>query len=192
MPQFYTPATQDAPPQMFVILRTVLDPLLMEHEAASIVHQVDSEQPVQYVATMQQHVDATMGQPRFQTSLLSFFAASALFLAGIGIYGVVTNATIQRTKEIGIRMALGANHSRVLRTVLAEGLRPVLFGIVLGLTGAILLTRLLVSSLYQVGSVDSMTIVAAVLVLGSTAIVACLAPARRATRVSPMETLRFE
>jgi ABC-type antimicrobial peptide transport system permease subunit len=104
----------------------------------------------------------------------------------------VTNATIQRTKEIGIRMALGANHSRVLTTVLAEGLRPVLFGIVLGLTGAILLTRLLVSSLYQVGSGDSMTIVAAVLVLGSTAIVACLAPARRATRVSPMETLRFE
>ena len=192
MPQFYTPATQDAPPQMFVILRTVLDPPLMEHEAASIVHQVDPEQPVQYIATMQQHVDATMCQPRFETSLLSFFAASALFLAGIGIYGVVTNATIQRTKEIGICMALGANHGRVLTTVLAEGLRPVLFGIVLGLTGAILLTRLLVSSLYQVGSGDSMTIVAAVLVLGSTAIVACLAPARRATRVSPMETLRFE
>jgi len=133
-----------------------------------------------------------MGQPRFQTSLLSFFAASALFLAGIGIYGVVMNATIQRTKEIGIRMALGANHIRVLTTVLAEGLRPVLFGIVVGLTGAILLTRLLVTSLYQVGSGDSMTIVAAVLVLGSTAIMACLAPARRATRVSPMETLRFE
>jgi putative ABC transport system permease protein len=192
MPQFYTPATQDAPPRMFVILRTMLDPLLMEHAAASVVHQVAPEQPVQDIATMQQHVDATMGQPRFQTSLLSFFAASALFLAGIGIYGAVTNATIQRTKEIGIRMALGANHSRVLTTVLAEGLRPVLFGIVVGLTGAILLARLLVTSLYQVGSGDSMTIVAAVLVLGSTAIVACLAPARRATRVSPMETLRFE
>ena len=150
MPQFYTPATQDAPPRMFVILRTILDPLLMEHAAASLVHQVAPEQPVQDIATMQEHLDATMGQPRFQTSLLSFFAASALFLAGIGIYGVVTNATIQRTKEIGIRMALGANHSRVLTTVLAEGLRPVLFGIVVGLTGAILLTRLLVASLYQV------------------------------------------
>lgn len=97
--------------------------------------------------TMQQHVDATMGQPRFQTSLLSPFAASALFLAGLGIYGVVMNATIQRTKEIGIHRALGANHIRVLTTVLAEGLRPVMFGIVVRLTGAILLTRLLVTSL---------------------------------------------
>jgi putative ABC transport system permease protein len=192
MPQFYTSATQDAPSHLFVIVRTILDPLQMEHAASSIVHQLDPEQPVEHMATMKQHVINTMGQPRFETSLFIFFALAALFLAAIGIYGVVGHTTIQRTKEIGIRMALGADGSKVLRTVLMDGLRPVLFGMLTGLAAAILLTRLLKSSLYGVQPNDPLTIFIAGLILTAIAVMACLSPARRATRVDPSVTLRYE
>ena len=192
MPQFYTSAAQDSPSHIFVIVRTILDPLQTEHAAASVVHQLDPEQPVEHMATMEEHVIDTMGQPRFETSLFSFFAMAALFLAAVGIYGVVGQTTIQRTKEIGIRMALGADRSEVLRTVLTDGLRPVLFGIVTGLAAAIMLARLLKNSLYGVQPNDPLTIFIAVLVLMGVAVMACLSPARRATHVDPMVALRYE
>jgi putative ABC transport system permease protein len=192
MPQFYTAASQDAPPRMFVVVRTLVDPLLMTHTATSIVHQLDPEQPIERVQTMETHVNETMGQPRFQASLLSFFALVALFLASVGIYGVVTHAAVQRTKELGIRMALGADRSDILRTVLFEGLKPVLLGIAAGLTGAIALTRVLTSVLYEVQPNDPFIISAAAVLLASVGSVACLVPAGRSTRVDPVTSLRYE
>lgn len=192
MAQFYTPTAQDAPSHIFVIVRTIVDPLKMEHTAASVVHQLDPEQPVEQMATMEEHVIHTMGQPRFETSLFSFFALTALFLAAVGIYGVVGYMTAQRTKEIGIRMTLGADRSKVLKTVLTDGLRPVLFGMVTGLGAAILLARFLKSSLYGVQPNDPLTIFIAGLILIAVAVIACLSPAHRATRIDPMVTLRYE
>jgi len=192
MPQFYTAASQDAPPRMFVVVRTMADPLLIVNTVASVVHQLDLEQPIERAQTMEKHVSDTMGQPRFQASLLTFFAIAALFLASIGIYGVVTHAAIQRTKELGIRMALGADRGHILRTILFEGLRPVLFGIVAGLIGAAAFKRLLTSVLYGVQSDDPSVILAAVAILTCVGTFACMVPAVRSTGTDPMDSLRYE
>jgi putative ABC transport system permease protein len=141
---------------------------------------------------MDERVEKSIGQPRFQTVLLAFFAAAALFLAAVGIYGVVAHMTVQRTKEIGIRMALGADARRVVTAVLADGLRPVAVGVVLGFAGAAALARFLSSVLYQVTPHDPVTFACAVFVLAAIAAAACLAPARRAALVDPLEALREE
>jgi putative ABC transport system permease protein len=192
MPQFYSPLAQNGRSWMAVIIRTENNPLDMAREASGVVRLLDPDLPVYGVSTMDERVEKSMGQPRFQTVLLAFFAAAALFLAAIGIYGVVAHMTVQRTKEIGIRMALGADARRVVTTVLADGLRPVAVGVVLGFAGAAALARFLSSVLYQVAPHDPLTFACAVFVLAAVAAAACLAPARRAALIDPLEALREE
>jgi putative ABC transport system permease protein len=169
---------------MIVVLRTAGDPLQLAREASGVVRLLDPDVPVYQIGTMQQHVSDAVGQPRFQTVLLALFAVAALFLAAVGIYGVVAHAAAQRTKEIGIRMALGADAARVVATVLADGLRPVAAGIVLGLGGAVALARLLSSVLFEVAPRDPAAFAGAGIMLALTAAAACLraSQARRASR----------
>jgi putative ABC transport system permease protein len=192
IPQFYSPLAQQNPGRLVVVLRTANNPLDMAREASGVVRVLDADVPAYDVSTMDERMEKSMGQPRFQTVLLAFFAAAALFLAAMGIYGVVAHTTLQRTKEIGIRMALGADARRVVTTVLADGLRPVAMGVVLGFAGAAALARFLSSVLYRVTPHDPMTFACAVCVLGAIAAAACLAPARRAALVDPQEALREE
>ena len=192
MPQFYAPDTQDANPKMFVVVRTAADPLAMTRASLDAVRQIDPEISPDQISTMEARVDQVVGQPRFRTVLLMLFGGSALFLAAVGIYGVLAHAVLQRTNEIGIRMALGANATRVAATVLADGLGPVLVGIVAGLTGVVVLARFLTSMLYQVKANDPVALGGAVLLLALVAFGACIGPAHRAAGVDPMVALRYE
>jgi predicted permease len=192
MPQFYMPESQDAGDHMFLLLRTMADPLTMAHTAAGVVTQVDPEQSPDHFSTMEEHVNKTVGQPRFRTLLLMFFAGAALFLSAVGIYGVVAHAVVQRTHEIGIRMALGANAANVAVMVLVDGLRPVAMGMLLGFAAAAVVTRLLASVLYQVKPGNPVILMGGGLVLAVVAAMACLNPARRAMLVDPTVALKYE
>ena len=193
-PQFYTPEAQEASSHMFIVLRTVADPLTAARSARDVLRQLDPDLSAQQVGTMEDHVASAMAQPRFRTLLLLFFAGTSLFLAAVGIYGVVTHAVVQRTQEIGIRMALGANAAQVTANVLAATLQPVAAGIVLGLLccGTGLLARYLGSVLYEVRPGDPVAITAAALLLATVAVASCLIPARRAAGLDPMAALRYE
>jgi ABC-type antimicrobial peptide transport system permease subunit len=141
---------------------------------------------------MEQRIATTINQPRFEAEVVGFFAAAALFLAGVGIFGVVAHSTAQRTREIGIRIALGADPGRVIRHVMFTGLRPVLAGIAIGIGATLAAGRLLESVLFHVKPADPATFAIAVGVLGLTAVAACLAPARRAARIDPAAALGSE
>jgi putative ABC transport system permease protein len=190
LPQIYIPLSQYPFPGATVALRTVGDPLPLTREVAAIVRSLDPDMPVFDVKTMEDRVSESIGQPRFETAIVAFFAAAALFLAAIGIFGVVAHSTAQRTQEIGIRMALGADGPRVVRTILLDGLRPVLSGVLLGLAGALALSRILATTLFNVKATDPTTFLIAALVLTAVAVAACLVPASRATKVDPVIALR--
>jgi putative ABC transport system permease protein len=190
MPQFYTPVAQDGPIAMSLVIRTALDPSTIARSVQQVVRGIDPTLPVYDVVTMDDRIAKSIGQPRFETTLLSFFAASALFLAAIGIFGVVAHSTAQRTREIGIRMALGADRARVIQTVMRDGLRPVILGIALGLGGAFFVATLIKSALFQVASTDPQSFLIASALLTLVAMAACLVPATRATRVDPAIALR--
>jgi putative ABC transport system permease protein len=187
-PQIYIPQPQTGG----VILRTAGDAMAMARTASSAIRSADPDVAVFDVRTMEDRISQTVTQPRFQTVIVSFFAAAALFLAAIGIFAVVAHSTAQRTQEIGIRMALGADRGQVVQTVLFDGLRPVLFGVVLGLAGALAFSRILASVLFNVASTDPATFLLAAALLTAVAIAACLGPAQRATKVDPMIALRAE
>jgi predicted permease len=192
LPQIYLPHSQNPSPAMALVIRTSVAPETMARQAAAVVRMLDPDQPVYDVKTMDQRVAESIGQPRFQAVLVAFFAATALFLAAIGIFGVVAHSTAQRTREIGIRMALGADQSRVLRGVLSDGLRPVIAGAVIGIAAALALSRVLSTVLFRTSPYDPATLTLAAAVLIAVAIAACLGPARRATRVDPASALRVE
>ncbi len=175
-----------------LILRTSAEPMSLAGTVAKVIRSVDPDMPVFDVRTMENRMAETVGQPRFQSVIVAFFAFAALFLASIGIFGVVAHSTAQRTQEIGIRMALGANRADVVETVLLDGLRPVLFGVLLGLGGALALSRIFSSLLFNVTATDPSIFLLAALVLTVVATAACLGPARRATQVDPMIALRAE
>jgi len=191
-PQFYTPEMQEAHDRMFIVLRTEGDPIAMGRTALGIARQLDPEQPVSDVRTMEQHVDGTLGQPRFRAMLISCFALMALFLAAVGIYGVVAHAVTQRTKEIGIRGALGADAMRIVAMVLTDGLRPIAVGGAIGIGGSVMLTRFLASVLYQVKPDDPITFAGSIVLIGTIGIAACLVPAVTASRLDPVIALREE
>ncbi|HTB14683.1 MAG TPA: ABC transporter permease [Bryobacteraceae bacterium] len=188
IPQIYMPM----PGGSTVVLRTVGEPTALTHEVAALVRSMDPDMPVFDVKTMEDRIAESIGQPRFETAIVAFFAAAALFLAAIGIFGVVAHSTAQRTHEIGIRMALGADRARVIKTVMFDGLRPVIFGIAIGLAGAFFLTALIKSALFQVAGTDPQSFGIAAALLGIVAAAACLVPASRATKVDPMIALRQE
>ena len=188
IPQIYMPF----PGGSSVILRTAGEPMALAHEAAALVRSMDPDMPVFDVQTMEDRISESIGQPRFETAIVGFFAAAALFLAAIGIFGVVAHSTAQRTQEIGIRMALGADAPRVVETVVLDGLRPVVLGVLLGLAGALAMSRILSSVLFNVAATDPTIFLLSALLLTLVAVAACLGPARRATQVDPMIALRAE
>jgi putative ABC transport system permease protein len=175
-----------------LIIRTVTDPASLAAAVRKEVAIIDPNQPVANVKTMEQWVSESVSQPRFRTLLLGIFSAVALILAVIGIYGVMAYSVTQRTHEIGIRMALGAGRRDVLRLVVGQGMQLVLIGIVLGLGGAFLLTRMMSTLLFGISATDPSTFILIVLLLITIALLACYIPARRATKVDPLVALRYE
>ena len=178
--------------EKYLVLRTDADPLALAAAVRREVRALDPYQPIAEVATMSQLVRGALAPRRFSTALLVGFAAVALLLATVGLYGVVAYSVAQRRREFGIRMALGASARRVLTLVVGQGLRPVLVGATIGLVAALFLTRLMSSMLFGVTPGDPLTILAVAFVLGAVAVAASLVPARRALRVHPAEALRSE
>jgi putative ABC transport system permease protein len=177
---------------MVVLLRTAGDPSALAPELRRMVAALDRDQPVDLVAPMGSIIDDTKRAPRFNTILLGLFAAIALTLAIVGIYGVVAWNVAQRTREFGIRQALGADSHAILRLVVRQGMRVVLLGLLLGLGGSLAATRALQSMLFGVSAFDPWTFGLVAALLAGVALLACLIPARRATRVTPMVALRAE
>ena len=186
------PLSQHPDIYMQLAIRTSGDPTSIASQAAAVVRSIDPDAPVYGVQTMDQRIAGSVSQPRFETVILAFFAAAALFLAAIGIFGVVAHSTARRTQEIGIRMALGADRARVVRYVVGDGLRPVFSGAAIGLAGAFALGRVLAGTLFHVTPRDPQIFTLATAALIMVAIGACLIPARRASRIDPMNALRSE
>jgi putative ABC transport system permease protein len=153
---------------------------------------IDRNQPISSISTMNQLVEKSVGSRRMTLILLGAFSALALVLAGIGIYGVISYSVAQRTKEIGIRMALGAGHEDVIRMILLQGARIASAGLIIGIFAAFGLTRYLATLLFTVSPGDPSTFAMVALVLALVALLACYIPARRALRVDPMTALRYE
>jgi predicted permease len=174
------------------VVRTGADPLGMLPAPRSAVLQAGNDQPVYGMRTMDQIVSASIADRRFSMLLLGIFAGLALLLAAVGIYGVVSYTVAQRTREIGIRMVLGAGQADVLKVVLTQAMLPVLAGLAIGLAASFGLTRLMAGMLYGVNAGDPLTFIGVALVLAAVALAATLVPARRATRVAPVVALRYE
>ncbi|MDQ3917552.1 MAG: FtsX-like permease family protein, partial [Acidobacteriota bacterium] len=152
----------------------------------------DKDLPVYSIKTLDEYLASSVAQPRFNTLLLAIFAGLALVLTIIGLYGVMSYSVIQRTHELGIRIALGAQTRDIQKLVLGQGMVLTLIGIGIGLLGAFALTRLMRSLLFGVSATDPLTFVAVSLLLAAIALLACLIPARRAMKVDPMVALRYE
>ncbi len=192
-PDLYYPAYQSGyGGSGTVFIRTIGDPLQAFDAAQRELHALDPTLPLYSVMTMEERAGAALARPRFAVSLLGAFATMALVLAAIGLYGVMAFSVAQRTKEIGLRMALGADAPRVLQGVLRQGMAMALVGIVLGLGGALALQRVMAGMLYGVEASDPLTLAGVSLVMLLAAGVAALIPARRATRVDPMVAIRAE
>ena len=190
--QVYVPQTQYAASWMKLVVRTSVEPATILPALRRAVWSVDPDQPVSSVATMNQLIGRLVGPRRFTLILLGVFATTALLLAAVGIYGVIASSVGQRTHEIGVRMALGAQRYQVMRLVLGEGMVLTALGMIIGLAGAVAISRTLSSLLYEVTPTDPMTLASVVVVLGVVALAACSIPAHRATAVDPLTALRQE
>jgi predicted permease len=189
-PEINVPFGQSPWPSARIGVRTSGDPASMTNSIAAAVQSIDSDLPLDQVRTMDQIVDESLAGDRFATVLFAAFAAVALMLAAIGIYGVMSFAVAQRTHEIGLRIALGAGPNQVLRLVLQEGMLLALAGLLVGLAGAFFVGRVMKTLLYQVDAMDPGAVSAVAAVLLLSALCACYLPARRATQVDPMVALR--
>ncbi|HEY3205303.1 MAG TPA: FtsX-like permease family protein, partial [Thermoanaerobaculia bacterium] len=194
LPLVYVPYAQGAEgaTNMFLVVRTAGDPLSLAGAIRAQIGEVDRDQPIANVATLESRVGGSLLRPRLVTLVLGAFAVVAVLMAAVGIYGVMWSSVRQRTSEIGIRMALGAEPARVVAEVLGGGLRLTGVGIGIGIVAAFPLSRALSSLLYDVRPIDLPTYAAVALLLAATALAACYLPARRAARLDPMTTLRTE
>jgi putative ABC transport system permease protein len=192
MPEMYMPYSQNAGPAMTLLIRTHVDPSKTIRAVRREVLSIDKDQPVYNISTMEQLLNSSIAQRRLSMMMLGAFALLALLLAISGIFGVMAYSVAQRTHEIGIRMALGAQKKDVLRLIMGHGMRLTLSGIFVGLVGAFLLTRVMSSLLYSVSSTDPLTFAVVSVLLASVALLACYIPAYRAMKVDPTIALRYE
>ncbi|MFL5578190.1 MAG: ABC transporter permease [Gemmatimonadaceae bacterium] len=190
--QLYRALDQVPQRSVWISMRTAGDPMAVAGAARAALGAVDPQLPLNDLRTMEDRIAQDIARPRVSVALLACFSAVALVLAAIGIYGVVAYTVAQRTREIGIRMALGARPDGVLRLVLRQGLAPVAAGVGVGLAASLAATRVMHSLLYGVSATDPLTFVAVALFLGAVALAATWLPARRATRVDPLAALRYE
>lgn len=191
-PTVYWPHPELVMSGMTILVRTVNDPLTLVSAVRNELQQMDPEQPMAAIATMDQLLAGSLSRSRFTMLVLGVFAALALVLASVGIYGVIAYSVTQRTQEFGIRLALGASRRDVLRLVLGQGARLALLGVGLGVIAALIVTRLMATLLYGISASDPVTFTAVALLLAIVALAACYIPARRATRVDPIVALRYE
>jgi putative ABC transport system permease protein len=191
-PEFYLPYDQYPPRAMTLVIRTGSDPTNIASSVRNEVRRLDKSLPIYSIKTMEQVVSESVAQQRLAALLIGVFACLALLLASVGIYGVMAYSVTQRTHEIGIRMALGAQPSNVLGLVLKQGMVLVIIGIVLGLGAALALTRVVSSLLYGVSATDPLIFASIGGLLALIALIAILIPARKATHVDPMVALRYQ
>ena len=175
-----------------LVLRTAGDPRTLASSLTSAVHEIDPNQPLVKIRTMEENLAASVSQPRFRTVLLTILAGLALLIAAVGIYGVMAFSVSQRTREIGTRMALGSTPGEIFQLIIGGGLRLTLVGVAIGLVAGMAFARVLSSFLFQIGLVEPLTMVAVAVLLTAVALMACYIPARRATRVDPTVALRCE
>ncbi len=190
--ELYAPLQQEPPLGAYLIVRSVGDPVTIAGALRGAIAGVDSNEPVSELLTMEQRLSTSISPQRFRTILLSIFAGLALLLSAAGIFGVISYWATQRTREIGIRMALGAKRSDVLRLVLGQGMRLTAIGVGLGLAAAFAFSRFIASLLFGVGPDDPLTFAGVTLVLTGVSALACWIPARRAARVDPIVALRHD
>jgi putative ABC transport system permease protein len=191
-PEMYIPLAQSKQNRMSLVVRAAADPRHLATALQDVVSSIDKDLPLSAVRSMDDVVSASIAEPRFSAQLLGLFAALALVLAAVGLYGLIAYTVTQQTREIGIRMALGAATCDISRMVLGRGLRLTLLGLAIGLGATLALTRLLQGLLFGVTATDPITLAGVCVVLIGVAMVACWLPARRAMRVDPMVALRHE
>ena len=188
----YVPFGQDVFGSMVMVARTEGDPVQMAPAVRQIVREIDPALPAFAVAPLDEVVSDSVAQRRFSMLLLAAFALVALFLAAVGLYGVVAYAVSQRTQEIGVRMAIGAQRGDVLSLIVGGGMKLAAIGVVLGLVGALALSGAVRTMLFDVTPLDPASYGITALVLLAVAVLACYVPARRASRVDPIVALRSE
>jgi putative ABC transport system permease protein len=190
--ELYMPFAQQPEPFISLMIRTTNDPATVAAAVRNEVLALDKDQPVYSIRTLDDVLSEAVAAPRFRTLLFAVFAAVALILAAVGVYGVMSYSVTQRTHEIGVRMALGARPRDVLRLVVRHGFALALAGIAIGIIASYFLTKLLSSLLFEVSATDTLTFVAISALLTGVALAACTVPARRAMKVDPMVALRYE
>ncbi|HEX2488805.1 MAG TPA: FtsX-like permease family protein, partial [Blastocatellia bacterium] len=191
-PEFFLPHTQMPFITLTTVARVAGDPMAIVGAVRNEVRALDSEIPIGSVKTLDQYLTESVAQPRFNTLLLALFAGVAMILTAVGLYGVIAYSVSARTREIGVRVALGARRHDVLRLVISQGMKLTLIGVAIGLVAALALTRLMAGLLYGVTPTDPATFALIALLLAGVALLACYVPARRATKVDPMVALRCE
>jgi putative ABC transport system permease protein len=190
-PSYYMPL-HPGEMELGLVTRTSVNPMAMAAAVERIVRSVDDHATIKQLETLDQVIADSSAEPRFQAVLLGSFGVLGLLLATIGIYGVLSYSVVQRTHEIGMRMALGARPRDIARLFLGEGILLAAAGIAIGVAGAFGLTRFLQSLLFEVKPTDPITFIGVVIFLGLVALAACYIPARRAMRVDPMVALKYE
>jgi putative ABC transport system permease protein len=192
VPQIYLDAYQTNSKELAVFLRGQLDTAAIPEQVRTLVQSVNPELPVYGPQTLDDAVSASLAERRLSMEIVACFAVTALLLAALGIYGTISYVVSARTREIGIRLALGAHRGRILAMVLRQGLVLAIAGAALGVIGALIVGRLMAGLLYGVTPHDPLTFVGVTLVLSGVALLACYIPARRATRVDPLVALHYE
>jgi putative ABC transport system permease protein len=177
---------------LHLAVRTQADPAAVVSAVRGTIASLDPQIAVADVKTMQANVQESIAPQRFNLLLLGLFAAVAVFLAALGVYGVLSYSVTQRTREIGVRVAMGAQRGSILAMTIREGMKLTFAGAAIGLVGALLLTRLMAGLLYSVTARDPLTFAAVIAVMSLVSLAACYLPARRATRVDPLVALRYE